>query len=109
MSNPVVEWIGPRRWLLHQPLTLGGFTVPAGFDTDGGSIPRILWWLFAPTGIYFSATILHDYFYRTKIVSRSAADRVFREQVIASQASEIVAWAFWLAVRIGGFWKYGRG
>lgn len=36
-------------------------TVPAGFITDGASVPRMFWPIFPPWGVYGQATILHDY------------------------------------------------
>ena len=49
------------RYKLEQPLELVGIKVPAGFITDGASVPRALWWLFPPTGRYFQAAVVHDY------------------------------------------------
>ncbi|BAS04959.2 hypothetical protein [Ralstonia phage RSF1] len=36
-------------------------TVPDGFFTDGATVPRMLWWLFPPWGVYGQAAVLHDY------------------------------------------------
>lgn len=48
--------------------------VPAGFETDFGSIPRLFWMFVSPVGPYGKAFVLHDWLYRkasghTKIVA----------------------------------------
>ena len=35
--------------------------VPAGFETDGASVPRWLWWLLPTWGSYSRAAAVHDY------------------------------------------------
>lgn len=58
-----------RLWQLETPLTyevgaLGSgrvVEVPAGFITDGASVPRLLWPLFPSWGRYSRAAVLHDY------------------------------------------------
>jgi hypothetical protein len=58
-----------RLWELETPLTyevgyLGSgrrVEVPAGFITDGASVPRIFWPLFPTWGKYSRAAVIHDY------------------------------------------------
>jgi hypothetical protein len=38
-----------------------GINVPAGFISDGISIPRTFHWVSAPTGRGFNAALVHDY------------------------------------------------
>lgn len=58
------DW-GPdvgRVAILLEPLTWRGITVPAGFMTDGASVPRILWWFLPPWGDRATrAAIIHDF------------------------------------------------
>ncbi len=35
--------------------------IPANFQTDGASVPRLLWWFINPFGIAFHAAIVHDF------------------------------------------------
>jgi len=54
--------------VLEQPFSFlsfwhGEITVPAGFDTDYASIPRIFWPIYPPDGEYAPAAILHDFLY----------------------------------------------
>ena len=53
---------GKRRFELIQPFARLGITVPAGFIFDGASIPRVLWFAFAPFE-YLISSVLHDYGY----------------------------------------------
>jgi hypothetical protein len=38
--------------------------VPAGFETDGASVPRLLWPVFPPWGVLFFGSIIHDFGYQ---------------------------------------------
>ena len=57
--------------------------VPAGFETDFASVPRLFWRVVPPWGRYSPAAVVHDYLYHTGKVSRLAADRVFLELMAA--------------------------
>ena len=69
-----------RNWRLDHgfafwtPL-VGLVTVPAHFETDLASIPKLFWNILPPFGKYTEAAVIHDYLYRTHITSRSTADR----------------------------------
>jgi len=60
---PADKWYKRAKWELKEEyMSANGRTkVPAGFVTDGASIPFFLRWLFSPTGRYFGAAIVHDY------------------------------------------------
>lgn len=59
------------------------YTIPAGFECDGASIPRIFWRIIGPPidCHYIEEAILHDYLYRFQPVSRSVADRDFFDRL----------------------------
>lgn len=67
----IEELVPGRRWRLAQPLVYeagskgsGRFIiVPAGFETDGASIPAALHLVLAVWGSYGRAACLHDYLY----------------------------------------------
>jgi hypothetical protein len=43
------------------------WSVPGGYQTDGASVPAVLWALYPPfTGNYRSAAVIHDYYCETK-------------------------------------------
>lgn len=39
--------------------------IPKGFEFDGSSAPRFLWWLFPSYGDFFLAALIHDFMYQT--------------------------------------------
>lgn len=81
--------------------------VPAGFETDGASIPWWLWWL---CGNPFKfprviAAVAHDYIYSGKAPgwTRAEADDFYRDLQIGLKVSRFFASIEWAAVR-----KFGR-
>lgn len=60
---PAPHWYSAARWKLNESYTShnGEVVVPAGFITDGASIPWFARRMFSPTGNYFGAAIVHDY------------------------------------------------
>jgi len=97
MTEMALEW---REWRLEQPLTFGPYTVPAGFVTDGASVPRPLWWFLPAWGRYSRAAVVHDYLCRNKIVSRAEADRVFFDAMVVCGVNVTVRWLIWGSVRL---------
>ena len=79
--------------------------VPAGFASDGASIPRWLWPLvghpFAP--IRARASLLHDWLYESKIVSRAEADDIYRTVLIETGMLAPFAWLEWIVLRCAGW------
>ena len=63
----------------------GTIIVPAGFHTDGASIPRAFHTIIGPYGPYFGAAIIHDYLYSKAAaesyphITRKIADQIFDE------------------------------
>ena len=57
--------------------------VPAGFVTDGASVPQIFWNIFSPFGEYFPAALIHDFLYSKSSnpqhgeLTRKQADKIF--------------------------------
>ena len=54
-------------------------TVPVGTETDLGSIPVLLQWLFPKDGKAVLGYVLHDYLYKVGIYSRSKSDDILQE------------------------------
>jgi hypothetical protein len=86
--------------------------VPAGFLTDGASIPRAFWSLFSPVGKCFGAAIIHDYLYSPGNTSRTRleADRIFLQAMTDSGVGWMTRQTIYRAIRIGGrsAWKAAR-
>ena len=61
----VVEPVSPDRFQLIEPLDVMaqyGIYIPAGYITDGASVPRLFWMFFPPNKPeYLRAAVIHDY------------------------------------------------
>ena len=75
---PIHWWQKPRYRLLN-PVHCAGFEVPAGFISDGATVPRLLWPLFPPVGKYLKATLVHDFLLTKNPRDRRTADMAFRQ------------------------------
>lgn len=51
-------------------------TVPAGYLTDGASVPRLVWGLVPPWGAYGQAAVVHDLLCEYLVVMTEAVDQV---------------------------------
>jgi hypothetical protein len=49
--------------------------IPKGFEFDGSSVPRFLWFSFPPYGDFFFGAIIHDYLYSTKYKAKEIGFR----------------------------------
>lgn len=100
---PATEW---RQWRIDEPLTFQGVTVPAGFISDGASVPRPLWWFLPQWGRYSSAAIVHDYLCRSLDegialgLTRRDADRIFYDGMIECGVNITIRWLMWVSVRL---------
>lgn len=103
-GDVVVRQLDPTDWELREPLTYRGnrdsFTVPAGFRTDFASVPRAVVWLLPRYGDYTKAAILHDYLWRSDVVSRADADGLFRRAMRELGVPVPRRWLMWGAVRL---------
>jgi hypothetical protein len=91
--------------------SLGTITVPAGFVTDGASIPQAFWSILGPHGEYFPAALIHDYLYSDASTgffntTRKQSDDIFKEAMfnigVAWPKREII----YRAVRLFGGRNY---
>lgn len=76
--------------------------VPAGFQTDFASVPRIMWSLVDKLSTQAWPSVIHDYLYGTNRYGRKWADAVFLEALRDSGAGWMTRWACWAGVRMGG-------
>lgn len=91
------------RYVLLDNLDLNGVTVPAGFVTDGATIPRIFWPILPPVHKYFPAAILHDYL--LTVLTRDEADAKFNEALKRLGISAANRYTMYSAVRLYTLWK----
>lgn len=84
VTTPFSFYIGSKesgRWI-H---------IPAGYLTDGASVPRLLWSIIPPWGRYGQAVVVHDFLCeylsitengRPKRITREEADNILAEAMI---------------------------
>lgn len=106
-----------RRVVLAQDLTVDvhgwHYEIPNGFQSDGASIPRILWPIvgspFAPEVLL--AAVLHDFLYRGgggAHGGRAGADFLFRWMLRSAGVGIVRSWLMWSGVRCFGWMFYGK-
>lgn len=93
--------------------SLGAVTIPAGFLTDGASIPQVFWNILAPFGEYFPAALLHDYLYSQASTghfntTRKQADALFLEAMFNLGVPWHTRHTIHAAVRAFGWRSYKR-
>lgn len=93
------------REALHVPVGPFLVVVPAGFLTDGATIPRFAWPLVGHPmhGPYQAAAVCHDHFYTTQELSRLVADALFCEILRQYGVSRRRARLMYGAVRLAGW------
>ena len=90
-----------------------GLTVPAGFESDGASVPRFFWRYVFPPGDSRAmfAAFIHDFIYRTHPQgwTRKAADEAFRSLLLEDGVSKSRARRAYWGVRLfgGSSWEAG--
>lgn len=105
---------GSRRFKLIAPFaymsSCGIITVPAGFVTDGASIPRVFWSILDPFGSYFKAAVIHDFLYSPWNIrfDRAESDQLFKEAMYNSGLDWPTREAIYRAVRLFG-WRHFKG
>ena len=105
-SKLKVTKIGKHRWELLDDGITPFATIPKGFKSDGGSIPRLLWWFSHPAAEFFEASILHDYFYEHAIENKPYADNAFHQIGLHYGAKPPKAKVAYFAVKLLGRGKY---
>lgn len=92
--------------------------VPAGFLTDGATVPRLMWWLVPPQGRHGMAALVHDYLCERQTlyskgelikIDRKQADKIFNEAMKVSQVNTGIRWLMYGAVRLWGIFSKKTG
>lgn len=81
------------------------FTVPAGFKTDGASIPRFLWRLCGhPLETRrFPIAVLHDWLYEADLgLTRQQVDEIYRDGLLSLGYGKWTAATEYYAIRLFG-------
>jgi hypothetical protein len=115
LAAPRMQPTDDRHWMLTSDyaVTLGPwrYDVRAGFETDGASIPRLLWRLLGHPlqGLTIGPAVVHDALYRSHMTSRRHADAVFYRLLRVNGVWAVKAWALWAGVRMGGWAPWANG
>ena len=109
MNDIDVRQVSAREWQLLSPLTYVGrdetFVVPAGFLTDFASVPKFMWWLVGPYGVFLRAALVHDFLWAESRAGRFRkchADGIFRRIMRESGVGVAQRWFMWATVRLAG-------
>ena len=79
-------------------------TIPAGYVSDGASVPRFFWRILSPNidGRTLLPSIIHDFEYENGIGTRKAADFDYGARLYENHYGIIRSGLTWIGVRIGG-------
>ena len=96
--------MGKAKYKLMADAEVGIYTIPAGFVSDGSTVPRLFWGIFPAVSSYFWATVLHDYLLSIG-TNRMKADIAFKEAMAHENVSKPVIFVKLFFVTIYGFIK----
>jgi hypothetical protein len=108
LALKVASDIDDGQWILTAPLIYQSdvagrtFYVPAGFQTDLASVPRLPLVFLLVGDTSREAAALHDFLYSTHPVSRELADSALREASAVTQVPAWRRWIMWAGVRVFG-------
>lgn len=82
-------------------------TVPKNFITDFASVPKELWNIYPPWGVYGPAAVIHDWLYWDQSTTREEADDVLKEAMHILGVSSFSIQHIYRAVALfgGNGWK----
>ena len=116
LSTDCTERLGNRLWVRTEPFifSIDGetFIIPRGTVHDGGSVPRLFWFLSPPmSGPFAEGFGPHDYFYSIDgpDVGRLRADLILYHMGLYRGASTIEAQAIKSGVNLCGWMSYKTG
>lgn len=80
-------------------------TIPAGFEWDGASVPRPLWFVMPKWGENSVAFLMHDWLYSCNcppILSRKESDKMLYDDLLEMGVFKPRAWCVYSTVRVFG-------
>ncbi len=86
------SWVLLSDFVYQSDIVQDPIIVPAGFETDFASVPRVPLAYLLCGDVAHEAAVIHDYLYRTGKSPKSFADDVFLE---AMGVQGIAAWRRW--------------
>ena len=105
-DKPIIKPLADGRWMLVEDF----HGIPAGFTTDGASVPRFLWRVLGPPmeADTVGPSIEHDYDYETGRIPRFEADCKYYRNLRRDGVRAIRASLYWLGVRGFGWLHYNN-
>ena len=101
-------WLQPLRnhkFKLLVEVNYKGIRVPAGYVTDGASIPRIFWSIFPPNRTdYLPCAIIHDYL--CDLEKYDLADKCFKSCLKDLHIDPLTIKLFTYSVKVYHFLRY---
>jgi hypothetical protein len=100
-------------YTLTVPILYCGLEIPAGFESDGASVPRFFWRCVFPPGEprALLAAFVHDFIYRThpKGWTKKEADNEFYHLLCVQGIPRASAWLAYQGVKLfgGPAWRAG--
>lgn len=120
LSNHATRALGRDLWVVTEAFNYWlddertkRINIPAGYLTDGASVPKIFQGLFPPWGPYGQAAVVHDWLceylkvwddsdLRYVTISRSEADNFFNDAMRVLGVKNTTRYVMWGAVRAYG-------
>jgi hypothetical protein len=99
-----------REWRVIVGFSSRGLTVPTNSIFDGASIPLGLRFLFPHGGKKFAPAAMHDYLYRTGVIHKRRADKIFYDLMMENGVEPWKAKAMYWGVKYcgGPSWRKRR-
>lgn len=100
-------------YTLTVPIIYCGLEIPAGFESDGASVPRFFWRCVFPPGEprALLAAFVHDFIYRTHPTgwTKQSADKEFYYLLCVQGIARASAWLAYQGVKLfgGPAWRAG--
>ena len=103
------NYTDPVKIRLVFPIQLGGYTIPAGFESDGLTMPPFLRALYSPFGKGLKAAILHDYLLEETELSREQCAEEFRLQLQRDKIKKSISKVMYLGVKLWDLKSQNKG
>jgi hypothetical protein len=101
--DPIYFLLRPIGWRPNaDQQSFPSVSVPAGFVTDFGSVPRLFFSVLRPDGVYTFPAIVHDYLYWTQNVERTMADTIFKLTLEDVGVNSVTIEALYNATKVFG-------
>lgn len=99
--NDGIHWTVAMEFAIDDDI-LGRLSIPNGFVTDLGSIPKIFQNIISPEGKPLRAYLGHDWLYAVQKWTRKQSDDCLMRMMYALDVPLIERWTIYLAVRAFG-------